>query len=83
MELRSDQGLRRLLQISGLCNNAEIYENVQEESRQAQEQGRTAPAWDPIPEGARADAIVQDGIDKGKPELHLSERSFRLIRSES
>ncbi|MGV2805382.1 HAD-IC family P-type ATPase, partial [Clostridium perfringens] len=33
VELRSDQGLRRLLQISGLCNNAEIYENVQEETR--------------------------------------------------
>lgn len=30
IELRTDQTLRRLLQIGGLCNNAEIYEDIAE-----------------------------------------------------
>ncbi|MDH6672736.1 Ca2+-transporting ATPase [Paenibacillus sp. LBL] len=48
VELRSDQGLRRLLQISGLCNNAEIYENVQEEMRNKRKSKEepAAAAWE-------------------------------------
>ncbi|WP_106768192.1 calcium-translocating P-type ATPase, SERCA-type [Paenibacillus faecalis] len=33
VELRTDQSLRRLLQIGGLCNNAEVYETTTDESR--------------------------------------------------
>ncbi|WP_145023714.1 calcium-translocating P-type ATPase, SERCA-type [Paenibacillus sp. Y412MC10] len=33
VDVKNDQGLRRLLQISALCNNAEIYETAAPESR--------------------------------------------------
>ncbi|WP_411553359.1 calcium-translocating P-type ATPase, SERCA-type [Paenibacillus lautus] len=70
VELRSDQGLRRLLQISGLCNNAEIYENVQEEAR-SKRKGKEVPAaaaWelkgDPT-EGALLTLSSKMGLTKG------------------
>ncbi|GAE04396.1 cation-transporting ATPase, E1-E2 family [Paenibacillus sp. JCM 10914] len=48
IELRSDQELRRLLQISGLCNNAEIYENTQAEMRNKRKgkEEQSAAGWE-------------------------------------
>lgn len=70
VELRSDQGLRRLLQISGLCNNAEIYEIVQEEKRNKRK-GKEEPlaaAWelkgDPT-EGALLTLSSKMGLNRG------------------
>lgn len=44
IELRSDQALRRLLQVGGLCNNAEIIETAQEESRSRRKGKEAEPA---------------------------------------
>lgn len=49
IELRNDQSLRRLLQIGGLCNNAEIYESHPAENRgkkKAKETVAAAAAWE-------------------------------------
>ncbi|MFF3922889.1 calcium-translocating P-type ATPase, SERCA-type [Paenibacillus lactis] len=43
VELRSDQALRRLLQIGGLCNNAEIVETIQQDTRNKRK-GKEEPA---------------------------------------
>ncbi|NMO94662.1 calcium-translocating P-type ATPase, SERCA-type [Paenibacillus lemnae] len=44
VELRSDQSLRRLLQISGLCNNAEIYESKPDATRAKKKSKEEVPA---------------------------------------
>ncbi|MFC7681670.1 calcium-translocating P-type ATPase, SERCA-type [Paenibacillus sp. GCM10028914] len=48
VELRSDQTLRRLLQIGGLCNNAEIVENVPDETKlkRKNKEERGSVSWD-------------------------------------
>ncbi|AJS57853.1 calcium-translocating P-type ATPase, SERCA-type [Paenibacillus sp. IHBB 10380] len=49
VELKNDQGLRRLLQIGTLCNNAEIVETVSDETggkRKGKEEEETDSSWD-------------------------------------
>ena len=49
VDLKNDQSLRRLLQISALCNNSEIVENVTDEIRgkkKLKEETGTTSSWD-------------------------------------
>lgn len=49
VDIKNDQSLRRLLQISALCNNSEIIENVSEETRgkkKLKEEVGTSSSWD-------------------------------------
>ncbi|OAB33812.1 calcium-translocating P-type ATPase, SERCA-type [Paenibacillus glacialis] len=49
VDLKNDQSLRRLLQISALCNNSEIVENVSDETRgkkKIKEEKGTTSSWD-------------------------------------
>ncbi|MGF7048502.1 Ca2+-transporting ATPase [Paenibacillus sp. DS2015] len=49
VELKNDQGLRRLLQIGALCNNAEIVETLPDElqgKRKGKEDGEAGSSWD-------------------------------------
>lgn len=49
VDIKNDQSLRRLLQISALCNNSEIVENVSEETRgkkKLKEESGTSSSWD-------------------------------------
>jgi len=49
VDLKNDQSLRRLLQISALCNNSEVVENVTDETRgkkKLKEETGTTSSWD-------------------------------------
>ncbi|SMF87952.1 Ca2+-transporting ATPase [Paenibacillus uliginis N3/975] len=71
VELRTDQALRRLLQIGGLCNNAEIHESTSEETRskrKGKEEELQPVSWelkgDPT-EGALLTLSAKMGLSQG------------------